>query len=177
MLKHMTVLLKVLTLTATGRLFSMFPSIQLVKVKKYHPQGAEKREGVKGWTACHLMQTRIRQKVCYLLNCLQSVSCKWKNTLGQTNVASSVCLASDAGERAEDEIGQTLHPGGFPGGSDGKESACNAGDPGWIPGSRRSPGEGHGNPLHYSCLEHPMDRGAWRATVHGVAESQTRLSD
>ena len=56
----------------------------------------------------------------------------------------------------------------------GKESACNAGDPGPIPGSGRSPGEGNGYPLQYSCLENPMDRGAWRATVLGVAESRTR---
>ena len=55
------------------------------------------------------------------------------------------------------------------GGSVGKESACNAGDPGSIPGLGRSPGEGNGNPLQYSCLENPMDRGAWRTTVHGVA--------
>ena len=61
--------------------------------------------------------------------------------------------------------------------SDGKESACNAGDPGSISGSGRSSGEGNGNPLQYSCLENPMDRGAWRATVHWVAKSQTRLSD
>ena len=57
-----------------------------------------------------------------------------------------------------------------------KASACNAGDPGSIPGSGRSPGEGNGNPLQYSCLENPMGRGAWWATVHGVAKSQTRLS-
>ena len=56
-------------------------------------------------------------------------------------------------------------------------SACNAGDLGSIPGSGRSPGEGNGNPLQYSCLENPMDGGAWWATVHGVAKSQTRLSD
>ena len=49
----------------------------------------------------------------------------------------------------------------------GKEPACNAGNTGSIPGSGRSPGEGNGNPLQYSCLENPMDRGAWRATVHG----------
>ena len=55
---------------------------------------------------------------------------------------------------------------GFPGNSNGKESACNAGDPGSIPGSRRFPGEGNGNPLQYSCLENSMDRGAWQATVH-----------
>ena len=59
---------------------------------------------------------------------------------------------------------------GFPGGSDGKESACNAGDLGLIPGLGRSPGEGNGNPLQYSCLGNLMDRGAWRATVHGVTK-------
>ena len=59
----------------------------------------------------------------------------------------------------------------------GKESACNVGDLGSIPGLGRSPGGGHGNPFQYSCLENPMDRGAWRATVHGVAKSRTRLSD
>ena len=65
----------------------------------------------------------------------------------------------------------------FPGASDGKASAYNAGDPGSIPGSGRSPGEGNGNPLQYSCLENTMDRGAWWATIHGVAKSRTRLSD
>ena len=58
----------------------------------------------------------------------------------------------------------------FPGGSDGKESACNAGDLGLFSGSRRSPGEGHGNPLQYSCLGNPMNRGAWQVTVHGVVK-------
>ena len=66
---------------------------------------------------------------------------------------------------------------GFPGGSEDKVSACNAGDPGLIPGLGGSPGEGNGNPLQYSCLENPMERGAWRATVHGVAKSRTRLND
>ena len=64
----------------------------------------------------------------------------------------------------------------FPGGSDGKASAYSAGDPGLIPGSGRSPGEGNGNPLQYSCLENPMDRGAWRATVHGVARVRHDLA-
>ena len=64
---------------------------------------------------------------------------------------------------------------GFPDGSDGKESACNAGDPGSIPGSGRSPGEVNGNPLWYSCLGNPMDREAWRASVHGVAKSWIQL--
>ena len=62
---------------------------------------------------------------------------------------------------------------GFPGGSEVKASACNAGDLGSIPGSGRSPGEGNGNPPQYSCLENPMDRGAWCATVHRVAKSRT----
>ena len=58
-----------------------------------------------------------------------------------------------------------------------KESACNPGDPGSIPGSGSSPGKGHGNPLQYSCLENPIDRGAWWGTVQRVAKSWTRLSD
>ena len=66
---------------------------------------------------------------------------------------------------------------GFPGGSEVKASARNAGDLGSIPGLGRSPGEGNGNPLQYSCLENPMDRGAWWATVQGVAKSRTRLSN
>ena len=66
---------------------------------------------------------------------------------------------------------------GFPSSSVGKESTCNAGDQHSIPGSGRSSGEGDGNPVQYSCLENPMDRGAWQATVHGVAKSQTQLSN
>ena len=66
---------------------------------------------------------------------------------------------------------------GFPGGSDGKESTCNAGDLGLIPGLGRSPGGEHGNPFQYSCLENPMHRGAWWATVHGFRKSWTWLSD
>ena len=61
-------------------------------------------------------------------------------------------------------------PLGFPGGSDGKESACNAEDLGLSPGSGRSPGEGNGNPLQYSCLQNPMDRRSWQAIVHEVAK-------
>ena len=66
--------------------------------------------------------------------------------------------------------------GPFPAGSDGEESVCNAGDLGSISGLGRSPGEGYGSPLQCSCLENSIDRGAWQATVHGVAERQTRLS-
>ena len=73
--------------------------------------------------------------------------------------------------------GLRKHSEGFPGGSDSKESACNAGDLGLIPGLGRSPGEGNGNPLQYSGLENPMDRDAWKATVHGVTKSQTQLSN
>ena len=62
---------------------------------------------------------------------------------------------------------------GFPDGSDGKESACNAGDPGSVPEWGRYPGKGNGNPLQYSCLENSMDRGTWWATVLGVAKSRT----
>ena len=65
----------------------------------------------------------------------------------------------------------------FPGGSEVKVSACNAGDLGLIPGSERSPEEGNGHLLHYSCLEKPMDRGAWQAIIHGLANSWTRLRD
>ena len=66
---------------------------------------------------------------------------------------------------------------GFPGGSDGKESACNAGDLGWIPGLGKSPGKGNDYPLLYSCQENSMDRGAWWAIVHGVMKSWTELSN
>ena len=64
---------------------------------------------------------------------------------------------------------------GFHGGTDGREFSCKAGDPGLISGLGRFPGEGNGYPLQYSCLENPMDRGAWQATVHGVTKS--RMSD
>ena len=65
---------------------------------------------------------------------------------------------------------------GFPGSSHSKESACSVGDPDLIPGLRRSPGEGNGYPLQYSCLENPMDRGAWQTAVHEVVRSQAQLS-
>ena len=61
----------------------------------------------------------------------------------------------------------------FPGGSDGKASACNVGDLGLIPGPGRSPGEGNGNPLQHPCLENPMDREAWQDTAHRVSELDT----
>ena len=66
---------------------------------------------------------------------------------------------------------------GFPGGSDSEESACNTGDLGSIPGSRKSPGGGNGNPLRCSCLENPTDRGAWWASVRGVTVRHNRATD
>ena len=74
---------------------------------------------------------------------------------------------------------QTKKPrfSGFPCGPAGKESGCNVGDPGSIPGSERSPGEGNGYPLEESCLENSMDREAWWTTVHGITNSQTQLCD
>ena len=70
-----------------------------------------------------------------------------------------------------ESLGLLLMAVGFPGGSDGKESAYNAGDLGLIPGSGRSPGEGNGYPRQYSRLESSADRGAWQATVHGVTKN------
>ena len=84
------------------------------------------------------------------------------------------CIAKDITEESK-KTTHRMGEGDLPGGSDGKESTCNAGDLGLIPGLGRSPGGGHGNPFQYSCLENPMDRGAWWTTVHGVAKSQTRL--
>ena len=78
-----------------------------------------------------------------------------------------------------EQLNHYHHPSiwGFLGSSDGKESACNIGDPGSILGSGRLPGEGNGYPCQYSCLENSVDRGACWATVHGITKSQTRLSD
>ena len=90
-------------------------------------------------------------------------------------VSKKLCLSlwslrGGAGKTAIYAIWDSLWLFGTPCGSDGKESACNAGDPGLIPGSGRSPGEGDGYPLQFSCLENPMDRGAWWATVHGACK-------
>ena len=72
-------------------------------------------------------------------------------------------------------MGICVYPKGLPGGSDSKEAACNVAHLGSIPGSGIFPGEGTGNPLQYSCLENPMDKGALWATVHTVAKSWTQL--
>ena len=85
-------------------------------------------------------------------------------------IGASTCLLRTSIHSAYVE--HLLRVWGFPGDSDDKESACNLGNPGLIPGSGKSSGEGNGNPLQYSCLENSMDRGAWQAIVHGVTKSQ-----
>ena len=101
----------------------------------------------------------------------------WKHKMGKS-VSLNVISRSTFSSSSHLFVGSLLMPifdsvQSFPGDSDGKQSACNAGDPGSIPGLGRSPAEGNDNPLQYSCLENPMDRGAWWATVHRVAKSQT----
>ena len=86
---------------------------------------------------------------------------------------SSCPMGRNPTERGREPLNNNV----IPGSSDGKESVYSAGDLGSISGLGRSLGGGNGNPLQYSCLENPMDRGAWRATVHGVAKSQTQLSE
>ena len=87
------------------------------------------------------------------------------------------CTRRDPAQWVGPPFCSSTTPLGFPGGSEGKASAVNAGRQGSIPGSGRSPGEGNGNLLQYSRLENPMDGGAWWATGYGVAKSRTRLSD
>ena len=84
-------------------------------------------------------------------------------------VSIPTCHAGDGG--LIPQWGQVQNLLDFPGGSDGKASVYHVGEPGLIPGLGRSPREGNGNPLQYSCLENPMDGGAWWAAVHGVTES------
>ena len=82
-------------------------------------------------------------------------------------------IQSEMSQKEKDKYHILMHILGFPHSSVSKESACNAGDPGSTPGLGRSPEEGNGNPLQYSCLGNHMDRGAWLSTVHGVAKSWT----
>ena len=89
----------------------------------------------------------------------------------------AVTLTQNAFQRLSDNYSNINCNMGFPGGSVGEESACDAGYLGSIPGWGRSPEEGSGNPLQCSCLKNPMHRGAWQVTVHGVTKSQTRLSN
>ena len=100
---------------------------------------------------------------------------EFEQTPGDSDGQGSLVCCSLSGCK-ELDMTQQLNNKYFPGGSDGKASAFNAGDLGSVPGWGRSPGEGNGNPLQYSCLENPTDGGAWQATVHGVAKSWTQLT-
>ena len=90
-------------------------------------------------------------------------------SLSMISVLSLFKAMTGQSQSEENNVSLSLHS--FSGSSDDKEAACTAGDPGSVPGSGRSPGEGNGYPLQYSCLENSMDRGVWQATVHGVAKS------
>ena len=102
-------------------------------------------------------------------NAFESDKMRWMNL--------EPLMQSEVSQKEKNKYCILTHIDGFPGGSEVKSSVCNAGDLGSIPGSGRSPGEGNGNPLQYSCLENPRDGGASQATVHGVAKSQTQLRD
>ena len=115
----------------------------------------------------------LEESTCLTSDILQSYSHQYTMVLAQRQKYRSV-------EQNRKPRDKSMHPWtlwGFPGGSEVKASASNVGDLGSIPGSGRYPGEGNGNPLQCSCLVNPMNGGAWWATVHRVAKSQTRLSD
>ena len=96
---------------------------------------------------------------------------EFEQALGVGDGQGSLACCSSWGRKESDTTEQLNRTGS----SDGKESACNVGYPGSTPGLKRSPGEGHGNPLQYSCLENPMERETWWAIVHRVTKSQTQL--
>ena len=112
-----------------------------------------------------------------LSSCPQSFPASGSFPTSQLFVSGSQSIGASASELVPPLSIFLIFWRSFPGGSDSKESACNAGDLGLIPGLGRSPGEKNGYPLQYFCLENPMDRGAWQATVYGVTKSQTQLSD
>ena len=136
------------------------------------------------------VQQETRDSRCYKVRVskrLPMIQHRWRCSVIRTLLhhsrapnKTSVHMSSPRTQHAKSQISKmTWHQanGGFPGISESKESAFNAADLGLKSGSERSPGEGNGNPLQYSCLQNPMDRGAWGATVRGVAKSWTRLSD
>ena len=125
-------------------------------------------------TGSKLGMAYIKAVYCHLafLTYMQSTSCEMPNWMKhklESWMQGEISVTSD--------MQMTPPFWGSPGSSDRKASAYNTRDPGLIPGSGRSPGEGNSNPLQYSCLEIPMDRGAWWAKIHGLSKSQTRLSD
>ena len=117
----------------------------------------------------------VRKGSGHKINTWKSVSSLYTNKELSEKVIMKTILFSITSWRIK-YLGLTKEVKGVPGGYDGKKSVSSVGDPGWIPGWGRFPGEGNGNPLQYSCLENPMDGGAWRATVHGDTKSQTWLS-
>ena len=115
---------------------------------------------------------------------LSEIVCTWESSINKVNIKLLIIIVSlwrkkKAQNKVEDLpiIWWSPTTTDLPYRSDGKESACNAGDPGSTPGLGRSSGEGNGNSLQYSCLENPMDRGTWWAAVQGVTKSWTRLND
>ena len=113
-----------------------------------------------------------------VLGTLQARTLKWvamPSSRGSSPMGSNLCLLHLLHWQVDSLPCSLIRC--FPGRSDGKESACNAGDLGSIPGSGRSPGEGNGYLLQYSCLENSANRGAWQTTVHGVPKSRTWLSN
>ena len=125
----------------------------------------------------HLLENNIVKKAVF-----SKAICKFHAILLKSISVWAFCKNKQAGSKIHMELQGALNSQsnaekGFPGGLDGKESACNVGDPDLIPRLGRCPGEGTGNPLQYSCLENSTDRGAWWATVHAVTKSQTQTSD
>ena len=125
----------------------------------------------------------LRRWLCHLWTVL-CLPCQYLYFLTNTFFSLPYCISKISSTELKRSGGRRhlclVHglSGGFPSGSSGKESACNASntaDPGSIPESGRYPGGGNGNPLQLSCMENPTDRGAWWATVHGVAKSRTQL--
>ena len=110
-------------------------------------------------------------------SCIPAWKILWTEEPGRLGSMGLQRVGHDLATKQQQQSSAHQYKLGFPGGSEVKASACNMGDPGSIPGSGRSTSEGNGNPLQYSCLENPMHREAWWATVHGVTKSWTRLND
>ena len=113
-----------------------------------------------------ILQARLQQ---YMNQELPDVQAGFKKGIGTRDLIANIRWIVEKARGFQ----KNIYFIGFPGSLDGKASAYNVGDLGLIPGSGRSPGEGNGNPLQYSCLENPMDQGSWWATVHGVTKSRT----
>ena len=154
------------TVTLIGLSFFLFCEFQESEMGKWL---------LHAWNKSTRIQGATYEPIFPLLSC---PVCVWIGLWRKIASGTSIFVPQVIKKKEGKEIIITLRKKeGFPGDSDDKESACSAGDLGSIPGSGRSPGGGHGNPLQYSCLENPMDRGDSWATVHGVTKSQTQLCD